>query len=363
MANRSTLKEAMAEALAIRDTAIENAQDQLKESLTPHFKNLLAAKLREMDEEEMDEEVISEEEVEEAAEDVEESEFKNANKKPVAEADDDSDESEEEADDEESAPEDVPDDMPDDEETEDEEDDIEVKDMEVEDLKDMIRDILAQEIEGGMGEPGDDYEEDEYGDDAPVDDVPMDDEPEDMVGAEDDEIDLTELLRELEALANESADSGEEVAEEVEDLKKEARKPAATEESTELETIREELKGVYAEVDKLKASLKESAIFSAKLLYLNKVFKKYNLTESQKVTVVAAFDKAESKRDAELIYETVLETYTDVAKSKRKRTALRENRGFASKSAGRSTKPKGDVITEASEVVKRMQKLAGIITE
>ena len=64
MANQDLLKQAIAEAKAIREAAISNAKDVMEESLTPHLKDMLAAKLQEMEAEEMDE-TVEEEVVEE----------------------------------------------------------------------------------------------------------------------------------------------------------------------------------------------------------------------------------------------------------------------------------------------------------
>ena len=49
MTNRNLLKEAIADAKTIKETAIANAKAALEESFTPHLKSMLAAKLNEMD--------------------------------------------------------------------------------------------------------------------------------------------------------------------------------------------------------------------------------------------------------------------------------------------------------------------------
>jgi hypothetical protein len=93
------------------------------------------------------------------------------------------------------------------------------------------------------------------------------------------------------------------------------------------------------------------------LLYVNKVFKANNLSESQKVNVIAAFDKAETVKEAKLVFETISENVG----SKAPRSNIKESKlGMASKATGlTATKP--EVITEVSDAVRRMQKLAGII--
>ena len=49
MANRDLLKEAIADAKAVKETAIANAKLALEEAFTPHLKSMLSAKLEEMD--------------------------------------------------------------------------------------------------------------------------------------------------------------------------------------------------------------------------------------------------------------------------------------------------------------------------
>ena len=50
--NRDLLKEAIADAKAVKETAIANAKLALEEAFTPHLKSMLAAKLEEMDKDE-----------------------------------------------------------------------------------------------------------------------------------------------------------------------------------------------------------------------------------------------------------------------------------------------------------------------
>ena len=52
MSNRTMLKEAIADAKTIKETAIANAKAALEESFTPHIKEMLSAKLQEMDKDE-----------------------------------------------------------------------------------------------------------------------------------------------------------------------------------------------------------------------------------------------------------------------------------------------------------------------
>ena len=60
--NRDLLKEAIADAKAVKETAIANAKAALEEAFTPFLKEKLSAKLTEMEEEEMEEDVYETEE-------------------------------------------------------------------------------------------------------------------------------------------------------------------------------------------------------------------------------------------------------------------------------------------------------------
>ena len=326
MANQDLLKQAIAEAKAVREAAISNAKDVMEESLTPHIKDMLAAKLQEMEEEEMDETV---EEGSYEEDEMEEGGYKKDMDELVAEeedepAEDDAEESEDEAEDEK---------MDGEEEAE------EIEDMDVSDLKDLIRDIIAQEMGGGEMEDMEDME-----------DMSMDDEPggvEDMVATDDEEINLEELLAELESLSEE-----EEVAEakhDDEDAMEEAKHEDEMEESAELN---EALKTVRF----LRKELSEVNLLNSKLLYVNKIFKAHNLSEAQKVNIITTFDKAETVKEVKLVYETVADNIGTV---KSKKTQIKEHKSFASKASGNSTKR--EVISEVSDQVRRMQKLAGII--
>jgi len=122
------------------------------------------------------------------------------------------------------------------------------------------------------------------------------------------------------------------------------------------EGVEEELNEALKAVKILRNQLQEVNLLNAKLLYVNKVFKSNNLSEGQKVNVIAAFDKAETVREVKLVFETVSKNV--VAK---KPTSIKEHTSFASKPTGTTAAPQKEVINEVSEQVLRMQKLAGII--
>jgi len=316
MSNKDLLKQAIAEAKTIREAAIANAKEALEESLTPHLKEMLAQKLQEMENDEM--------EVDETVNNVE-NERELINYVTEAEEDEDEEPAEEEEEVE-----------GDEEEVEEEEEDIDPNDPDFADkLKDLIRDIVAQEAG--------------HEDQAEMDQMDEPAEGEGMVGMEDEEeIDINELLAELE--------EGNKMDPKMEGMRKpkmEGMKKPKMEAMKEPNPMEEELDEALATVAELRKQLQEVNLLNAKLLYVNKVFKASNLTEGQKVNVVAAFDKAETVREVKLVFETVSKNVTS-----RPVTTVKEHKSFASKPAGSTQK---QVINEVSEQVRRMQKLAGII--
>ena len=332
MATQDLFKQAIADAKSIREAAIANAKLALEESITPELKELLAAKLQEM-EEEADEEVVAEtshegeveetynEEVEEEVEEV------VAEEEAEEDAEDDSEESEDEAEEEEAEGEEPAGD-----------EEVADSDLTVDDLKDMIRDIISQE----MGEEGAEIDSEEEAEDmmdVGAEELPMEDE---------EEIDINELLAEL------SKELDEEVDEEANDMNKQGNQDDLEDNDEANVEVNEELEEALAQVEELKLQLQETNLLNAKLLYVNKVFKGNNLTESQKANVIATFDKAETVKEVKLVFETVAESFTT------KREVVKESRGFASAAVGNAPS-KPEVITEVSSQVRRMQQLAGII--
>jgi hypothetical protein len=87
---------------------------------------------------------------------------------------------------------------------------------------------------------------------------------------------------------------------------------------------------------------------------MNKVFKGTNLTESQKVDVVKTFDKAETAKEAKLVYESMITTFTKKAEVK---SNIKESVGFASKAIGMITNSNAKVI-ETDAQYSRWEKLA-----
>jgi hypothetical protein len=56
---------------------------------------------------------------------------------------------------------------------------------------------------------------------------------------------------------------------------------------------------------KLKRQLQEMNLFSAKLLYVNKIFNGQNVTAKQRRAIVEAMDNAKTLREAKLLYRSL----------------------------------------------------------
>ena len=115
----------------------------------------------------------------------------------------------------------------------------------------------------------------------------------------------------------------------------------------------EELEEAISTIKTLRNELNETNLLNAKLLYVNKIFKAKNLTESQKLKVIASFDKATTVKEAKIVFESLSNTISTPAKK-----AIKESFGFASKAAGVAP---SRTIVESNDVISRMQKLANII--
>jgi hypothetical protein len=113
------------------------------------------------------------------------------------------------------------------------------------------------------------------------------------------------------------------------------------------------------ELNTLKKELTEVNLLNSKLLYLNKILKESNLKESQKVKAITAFDKAESVKEAKLVYETLKENLSKTPAKETQKKLVRESKNFASSTiAGNS--PVKKPVMEVDPTIQRMKKLAGL---
>ena len=391
--NTDLLKEAIADARAVKETAIANAKLALEEAFTPHLKSMLAAKLDEMDKK--DDEVKEEEEKvdemdapsferknspagdslkdlapkkvgqstvqEDKKEEVDEeinldellAELEDSKDIDEAKKDDDKDDikEDERTDAEEEGYEDGMKDEKEDMEDEMDDEEIDLEDMSEDDLKGFIEDVIKDMVADGEIEPGDEFVEDEV-------------EVEDSIEIED--VEDVDVDVEIDEAKKEEMDESEKVDEAKDEIDEASRvkgeKGVGNEDGDrddskiEKETEKMRFKEAMDEIQALKVELNEVNLLNAKLLYTNKIFKAKNLTEGKKVKVLKAFDKAKDVAQAKTIFETLSEGLLD-------KSPINESikRGSASKASGLEPKAAKQPIIESNDVYNRMRKLAGLI--
>jgi hypothetical protein len=353
------LKDAIADAKAVRETALANAKVALEEAFAPKLQSMLSHKIKEeMDEEPIEEPsedgkmevakmqkmagITNEEEIE-----VErpESDERSWGKKNFAGKPDDVDEEKEEdwADDSDSDTEEDwsgEDDWSDEDGSEkhhhekegdeegdekhhhDEEGDEEVSD---EELDEILKEL---DMEDETVDPNaEKYNADQNMQESEDPEHVEEEEKEEM----DEEINLDEIIK---ALKEEEGDEEEE------------------KESAKTEAVKAELNEAYTVIKFLRGKLNEVNLLNAKLLFVNKLFKKANLSESQKIKIIETFDRAKNVRETKLIYATLSESINGgkvIAPKKVKKI----NEGLAS-APSKSTKT---VITEGNNVYNRFKSL------
>jgi hypothetical protein len=338
---KNILKEAIADTKAVRTMALENAKATLSEAFAPQIQSLVSDQIRE----EMDDEMN-------------EDEFEGSMAEAIEEYMDD----------------------------EDEEDEFDFEIPNDPRAKKAAMKDIESEVVNDEEEMEDEDSLDEYGDEHPIStQSALEDED------DDEEIDLDELIHEIESTEDETLDEAkekndkkdekkpakkaeDEEDEEMEDMTKEdlidliksvvaemggAEAPAEEAEDVEMEAA-EELEEVKAELFEVKkanriltTSLNEVNLINAKLLYVNKIFKKFNLDETKKTKVVNKLDEANTAKEAKFIYESLNEIFS----SKKVVKNMNESMSFASKASGQVGK--GIVV---DPMIARLQKLANIKT-
>jgi hypothetical protein len=258
-------------------------------------------------------------------------------------------------------------------EEEEEEVEIDLEDMSEEDLQKFIEEVVDEMIEAGELEAGHEGMEDEAGmemePEMGAEEAPAEEEAPMMEGFDsleeiDMSVDIVDAI--LATLGTLGGIIGGGIAKASHDEKKAAAKKIAQamekekvgenygeKETEEMRAMEGELEEAMNTINTLKSELNEINLLNSKLLYTNKIFKAKNLTESQKVKVLTAFDKAETVKEVKLVFETLNEGLEKVAKKE----LVRESKGFASKVIGSS--PKQPVV-EVNPIFERMKKLAGL---
>jgi hypothetical protein len=126
--------------------------------------------------------------------------------------------------------------------------------------------------------------------------------------------------------------------------KHDALKARVVKEARKNRTLNRQLKAHKHALNQLRKQLSEMNLFNAKLLYANKLLQNENLTKYQKLNVIKSLDKAQSLREAKLLYKGLLESIGDPGKKSLNESSKRRVRGSASRptKSGRSNDTQTD---------------------
>ena len=375
------LKDAIADAKAVRETALENAKIALEEAFTPRLQSMLSKKIQS----EIEDEDDIEERDDEDEDPEERMDLKAGDEDPSDDhSEEDMDEIEDDEDDEpkmdmesvieidgvkyapvvsEEEDEDEMDEIEDDEDDMDESDDF--------DLDEILKELEEEEVTEGEDE--DDDKKDE------VTEAEEDDDKEEV----DEEVDQSSGIGSSEnskgsadkssgigskdkakfesvEVTEEKDEDGEEVDEDIDleeivkALSEEEDEEEKKDENSKLQSELEEHRNV---VKYLRSKLNEVNLLNAKLLFTNKLFRSHGLSNDQKMKVVETFDRAHNLREVKLVYSTLAESFG----SKQTKTEIKESKGSASKAVASTKSEKQEVIAEGHEMRDRFKKLAGIL--
>jgi hypothetical protein len=383
MASSKLLKEAIADAKAVRETALANAKLQLEEAFTPRLKSILSQKLRaEAEDMEADDEMHEEEEEDKMEEELSSSNIGGGAQPTLDSA----------ADEDELGAADVtktsgkPEDELEDYDfaksiTEEEEDEMEMEEgeygeeemeegeeeMDAPSEDDLDLEAIIRELEDELGAEGEEeMEEGEYGEEEMEEGEYEDENPNAEKIAE-----LRKQIAELEGGEDEESSEMEEGEEEdgeeelnIESIIKELEDEEAAEEEEkkaveESKSLKNELRQAISVIRTLKSTINEINLLNAKLLYSNKLFRGYNLTNEQKTKVIDSFDRTGTIREVKLVYSTIAESMKMGGSVKKVQSAKRITEG-ASKPQ-KSTGVKKQIISENSAYSDRFKQLAGLI--
>lgn len=384
MANSKLLKEAIADAKAVRETAIANAKIALEEAFTPRLQSILSKKLQaemEGEEEEIEEELDSsdigngdedspvepsdvasdahtelgpesEEETAEVGDELEEGEGSvedptNADDAEISEEDEIEEGYHEEEEIEEISEEEMEDEMEIEEEMEDEDElDLEsiIRELEMgmEDEEEVSEEEMDSEEEVSEEEEIEEDEEEMDSDEEADEEAEEAEEEAEEEDEMDDEIDLDEILREMG------------YGDDEEEIEEEEHEEEANEEVVRLQT---ELEEALSTVKTLQSTINEVNLLNAKLLYANRLFRAYNLNNEQKSKVVENLDRTTSVREVKLVYATLAESMNFTGTEKKTKKVVSEG---ASKPVA-STAPAKEIISEnTNTLAERFKQLANI---
>ena len=221
---------------------------------------------------------------------------------------------------------------------------------------DMGLDEIIAELEEDMheGMHEDDMEEDMH------EGMREDDMEEDMhegMHEDDMEEDMHESIDDIinEILAEEDLDEGMR-----EDDVEEAHHEGMREDDKELDEALESLEESYKTINHLRSVINEVNLLNAKLLYTNKLFRNFELSESQKMKVIENFDRATTTRETKLVFTTLAESFNKPAKKRVVKESY-ASRPSASTAPSKEFKENTQILSEGFEHANRWKKLAGLI--
>jgi hypothetical protein len=380
------LREAIADAKAVRETALENAKIALEEAFTPRLQSMLSKKIQaEMEDSEDGEEVEEMEAPEEEEMEAEEGMHGDAEEMEDAEEMRDAEEMEDEEEgvyEEEDAEESEDGEERNEVEDKEEEEDEVSEEEEIEDEDDLDLESVLAELEKDLDDE-DHFEESEDKDEEEKVDEVEDKDEEEKVDENDVSSEIGSGDNKVKPEANDSSKTGAQGPEgegsdkesgkeddnlevvddlvESEDLdldevlKALTEEEDAEEEADKVEELQAELKETREVVQFMRDKLNEVNLLNAKLLFSNKLFRAFGLNNNQKLKVVETFDRTKNLREVKLVYATLAESF------KRPTSKIVESKGSSSKPV-RSTKPaKQEVLSEGQELKNRFKKLANIL--
>ena len=346
------LKDAIADAKAVRETAIANAKLALEEAFTPKLQNMLSQKIQ--NEIEIDEE---EDEMDEERDEKEEGKMRRDGDEMEERGDDEMEEGEHEDEVEEGEHED---DMEEGAHEEDEMDEGDELDLEaiIKELEAEINEEDEEEME--EGEERDEKDEVKEEDEVNEEDKEEMDENDVSSGigksdnAHDKKSGASTDIGKANKAKHESVDEEFDLDSILEALKEEDEED---EEKNEVAELRAELDETREAVKFMRDKLNEVNLLNAKLLFTNKLFRAYGLNNEQKMKVVETFDRASNIREVKLVYSTMAESFGGAKKNE-----IQESKGSASKAvASTKSEKQSEVITEGNTMRDRFKKLANII--
>ena len=304
------LKSAIADAKAIKETAMQNAKATLEESILSKVSPLLESRHED------------EEEVEEGKKEMKEAfpkKMGDKEKKPYMEAEETDDEDQKN-------------------EAYENDDDREDEKNESASLEEILAELEEELKSSNIGSG--DNKMDKY-----------DSDTEDPQGPK--YFSRNEVLTALESMFSEAIGDKEEDKEEDEE----------EDDKEKVSELKNELKEAYEVVNQLKGMLQEVNLLNSKLLYTSKLFRNYALSENQKKDILENFERVVTIREAKLLYSTYAKVHEGVDANKGKKSK-NITESFASKptnSTAPSAATKSNIVNESNNLRARLQELAGII--